>query len=149
MKVDKVDRQLEVYLINRYFSMPKLFDSLGIDYRVNANMFCPWHYNETTPAAHLYADENGYRVWCFADSKMYGAWNIYKSFIPSVNTNKLATEVFNSLSEQDQERIIHDLGTEQELDVLPYQDKLNEFKQHKINIKELLHYIADSYQDEA
>lgn len=36
-----IDIQLEKYIINRYISMPKLFDSLGIDYRINANMFCP------------------------------------------------------------------------------------------------------------
>ena len=39
--IDKVDTQLEIYIINKYFSMPKLFDELGIDYRINANMFCP------------------------------------------------------------------------------------------------------------
>ena len=39
--IKHIDLKTERYIINRYFSMPKLFDSLGIDYRINANMFCP------------------------------------------------------------------------------------------------------------
>jgi len=30
-----IDLQLERFIINKYVSMPKLFDSLGIDYRIN------------------------------------------------------------------------------------------------------------------
>lgn len=41
MNLDKLDLQTERYIINRFISIPKLFDSLGIDYRINANMFCP------------------------------------------------------------------------------------------------------------
>ena len=37
----QLDLRTEIYIINRFISMPKLFDYLDIDYRVNANMFCP------------------------------------------------------------------------------------------------------------
>lgn len=40
-QLNNLDLKTERYIINRFVSMPKLFDSLGIDYRVNANMFCP------------------------------------------------------------------------------------------------------------
>lgn len=40
-KLNNLDLKTERYIINRFVSMPKLFDSLGIDYRINANMFCP------------------------------------------------------------------------------------------------------------
>ena len=39
--MEHMDLLTERYIINRFVSMPKLFDSLGIDYRINANMFCP------------------------------------------------------------------------------------------------------------
>lgn len=29
------------YIINKYIRMDKLMDMLNIEYRVNANMFCP------------------------------------------------------------------------------------------------------------
>lgn len=37
----EIDIQAERFIINRFVSMPKLFDSLGIDYRLTGNMFCP------------------------------------------------------------------------------------------------------------
>lgn len=39
--MEHINLPLEKYLINRFISMPKLFDSLGIDYRINGNMLCP------------------------------------------------------------------------------------------------------------
>ena len=144
-----LDKKSEIYLINRYFSMPKLFDSLGIEYRVNANMFCPFHQNENTPSAHLYSDENGYRLWCFSENRMYGAWNIYKEFIPNINTNKLALQLFNALPEEKQKEILLNIDDEQELEVLPYKDSLEKFKKKEITITELLQIIADSYKNEA
>lgn len=39
--IKQIDLQTEKYIINKFISMPKLFDSLGIDYRINGNMLCP------------------------------------------------------------------------------------------------------------
>lgn len=149
MKYTTIDKKSERYLINRYFSMPKLFDSLGIEYRINSNMLCPFHQNENTPAAHLYSDEDGYRLWCFSENRMYGAWDIYKEFIPDINTNKLALQLLNALPEERQKEILSDIDNEQELEVLPYKDSLEKFKKREITITELLQKIADSYQNDA
>ena len=109
----------------------------------------PFHANENTPASHLYFDETGYRLWCFSENRMYGAWNVYKTFLPNIDTNKLATMIFNKLSTEDQKRLLEDLNTEQEPEILPYQQALKDFKRSKINITELLHIIQESYIDEA
>lgn len=147
--MNKLDIKLEKYIINRYISMPKLFDSLGIDYRINANMFCPFHHNENTPSAHLYADNNGYRLWCFSEYKMYGAWNIYKTYLPKINTNKLAQEIFNKMTLEQQKKLLNDIGIEEDLNEIPYKQALINFKSNKINILELLAEISNSYVDEA
>ena len=149
MIIDKIDIQMERYLINRFVSMPKLFDSLDIDYRIDGNMYCPFHHNENTPSAHLYSDDTGYRLWCFSESRMYGAWNVYKTYIPQIDTTKLAIMIFNRFPEPMQKKLLNDLGTEQELDSLPYKESLKDFKRHKINITELLQIISDSYKNEA
>lgn len=108
-----------------------------------------FHDNENTPSAHLYHDENGYRLWCFSENKMYGAWNIYKEFLPNINTNKLALQLFNSLSESNQKEILNNIDNEQELESLPYKKDLEDFKFRKINIEQLLKKIADSYKNDA
>ena len=149
MILNKIDLPLEKYLINRFISMPKLFDSLGIDYRINSNIYCPFHANDKSPAAHLYADEHGYRVWCFSENKMYGSWDVYKTYMPQINTNKLALMIFNRLNENDQKIILDSLNNEQEIESLPYNNDLIRFKRKEINITQLLQIIADSHIDEA
>ena len=79
---------------------------------------------------------------------MYGAWNVYKAFMSNIDTNKLALMILNKLSVEDQKKIFNELGAEQELKILPYQNQLQEFKQHKINISQLLQSIADSFINE-
>lgn len=148
MELKDINITLERYIINKYISIPKLFDSLGIDYRIDGNMLCPFHQNTNTPAAHLYRDENGYRLWCFAESRMYGAWNVYKVYLPQIDTKKLALLIYNRMSENDQKVILNDLGTEKELDFLPYQKELDKFKRREITISDLLTSISDSYIDE-
>ena len=147
--MNQLDLLTERYIINRFVSMPRLFDSLGIDYRINGNMLCPFHDNENTPAAHLYSDESGYRLWCFSENRMYGAWNVYKTYMPNINTNRLAIEIFNKLSPNNQKKLLDELNTEQEPDLLPYNQALIDFKRSKINITELLHIISESYIDDA
>ena len=147
--MDKINLSLEIFIINKYISMPKLFDNLGIDYRINGNMFCCFHHNENSPSAHLYSDDNGYRLWCFSENKMYGAWNVYKVFMPHINTNELAKLIFNKLSSTEQKSLLSSIDSEQELDILPYKQSLINFKKHKINISTLLKSIADSYINEA
>lgn len=146
--ITNLDLQTEKYIINRYVSMPKLFDSLGIDYRINGNMFCPFHQNERTPSAHLYNDESGYRLWCFSEGRMYGAWDIYHVYYPKINTNDLAKLILNKFSEEEQKKIIDDMGIEQEEDLV-YKKELQLFKRSKITITELLKVISDSYVDKA
>lgn len=55
--LNKIDLQIERYVINKYISMPKLFDDLGISYSENTTMFCPYHDNKHTKAAKLYHDD--------------------------------------------------------------------------------------------
>ena len=107
-----------------------------------------FHLNENTPAAHLYHDDNGYRLWCFSEYKMYGSWNIYKTFLPNINTNKLALLIFNNLSPETQKQLLEDLNVEKDRNILLYNKSLLEFKEHKINITQLLHIIADSFKND-
>ncbi len=79
---------------------------------------------------------------------MYGAWNIYKEYLPNINTNQLALRLFNALPENKQKEILNNVDNEQELESLPYEKDLADFKSRKINIEQLLQKIADSYQND-
>lgn len=146
--IDKIDITMERYIINKYISMTKLFDELKIDYRTDSNFYCPFHENYNTPSARLYNDKDGTCLWCYSEGRMYKPFNVYKTFYRQIDTNKLALMILNNLPEQIRDNELQRLDlNEVELEDLPYKDSLLEFKQHKINIKELLNRIANSYND--
>lgn len=141
--VEDLDIQSEKYIINTYVSMMKLFDRLHIDYRLNGNMFCPFHENTRTMAAHLYLEEDGSQlVWCFSEHKMYGSWDVYKKFLPDVDTNKLALLILNSFSESKQNEILKNVGNEQDFKEIPFKKSLVDFKKSKISYQDLLKDIV-------
>jgi len=145
----KLDLQIERYIINKYISIPKLMDFLGLEYRVGGNIFCPFHENHKTPAAHLYADDNGYRIWCFYEGRMFGSWNLYKTYLPKINTNELAKEIFNKLPSDKQKQLLDSLGVESNDNNILYIEALKKFRSHKINYRDLVSEISDCYIDEA
>lgn len=141
-----MDKKTERYIINRFVSIPKLLDSIGKEYRTDGNFYCIFHHNTNTPSAHLYIDEYGSRIWCFSEHRMYGAWDIYKTFIPKVSTSKLAELIYSRLSEEDKKALLKNLDMEEaDLDGLPYQSSLNDFKHSKISFSELLNLISNTY----
>ena len=145
----KLDLQIERYIINKYISIPKLMDFLGLEYRVGGNIFCPFHENHKTPAAHLYADDNDYRIWCFYEGRMFGSWNLYKTYLPKINTNELAKEIFNKLPSDKQKQLLDSLGVESSDNNILYIEALKKFRSHKIDYKDLVSEISDCYIDEA
>ena len=141
LNLNKIDTQIEKYVINKFISMPKLFDKLDIDYDENSTMFCPFHRNVHTKAAKLYNDTNGWSLWCFSEQRMFGAYDIYKEFLPKVNTHNLAIILLKRLSPAEQEQIIRESGDILELQDLPFQVSLNNFKEHNIKYRDLINNI--------
>ena len=75
-----IDKKLIYYIVNHYIDMRQLLRKLNIEVKPNNSMFCPFHSNENTPAAHLYKEEdNSYRIWCYAEDRMYSNVDIYKN----------------------------------------------------------------------
>lgn len=141
LDLNKIDIQIERYVINKFMSMPKLFDKLDIDYDENTTMFCPFHKNTHTKAAKLYNDVNGWSLWCFSEQKMFGAYDIYKEFLPKVDTHKLAVMLLKRLPPNEQEQIIKESGDILELQELPFQSSLTKFKEHNIKYRDLINQI--------
>lgn len=141
MDLEKIDIQVERYVINKYMSMPKLFDDLGIDYNERTTMYCPFHRNIHTKAAKLYHDEVGWMLWCFSEQRMFGCYDVYKEFYPKVDTHKLAIFILRKLPEKEREKIIKEAGDILELQDLPFQEALIKFKRHTIKYSDLLNQI--------
>ena len=108
-----------------------------------------FHENERTPAAKLYKNNEGYRLWCFSEGKMYGAWDIYKNYIPEINTNRLALMILNRLPEDKQRGVLESIGVEfDSTQEIGYIEALKEFKKGHINMVQLKKFIASSFIDD-
>lgn len=140
MDENKIDVALERKIINHYILMTDLFDKLGIEYSEHSNMFCPFHDNTVSPAAHYHTDSN--LLWCYSEQRMYGSWNVLKIFYSDVDTNKLAIGIAKKFG---LEKIEKELG-ELELDnSIPFLKELELFKNNKIDYKTLCEKISEYY----
>lgn len=142
MNNEITDKKLINYIINHYIDMRKLLHKLGIDVKSNNSMFCPFHINQNTPAAHLYKEEDGsYRIWCYSEDRMFGNVDLYRNFLPEIKLEDLANLLFNNLSDKEKEKIYDNVNRQYELPELPYNNLLEDFKNNKITYKALLQGI--------
>ena len=143
--LNHLDYSAQRFIINKFIRMDKLMDMLHIDYRVNANSFCPFHQNDNTPSAHFYDDSN--LMWCFSEQKMYGSYDLYKVYT-QINTEALALKILSKFPEEQQKQILMESQEEVEPEKLPFERSLEKFHKHSITIKELLKDISDRLEEE-
>lgn len=72
---------------------------------------------------------------------MFGAYDVYKEYLPKINTHELAVMILKRLPKEEQEQIIRESGDILELQELPFQQDLIEFKLHNIKYSDLLNQI--------
>ena len=126
------------YIINHYIDTRKLLKSLGISVRANNAMFCPFHDNTETPAAHLYKEQDGsHTIYCYAEDHLYHNTDLYKYYMPNINFTDLATLLYNNLPEEEKLKIADNINKPYELPEIPYATALQDFAQRKITYKDL------------
>ena len=140
--MEELTPQLEKFLINYHANMPALMGKFGLMNRTNGNCFCPFHENKNTPAAHLYHDELGWCLWCFAEHRLYTPYDLYKQY-SDLNTKDIANAIWNSLSAVQRDKLIQLSGTERDIKELPFKKELNDFRKHKLNYNNLLDTLLE------
>lgn len=141
MEENEIDINLERKIINYYIKMTDLFDKLNIDYSEHSNMYCPFHDNTVSPAAHYHTDSN--LLWCYSEQRMYGSWDVLKQFYPEMNINKIAVGIAKKLGKSEIEKTLGELELD---DNIPYEKALQQFKENKIDYKTLCEEIAKCYE---
>lgn len=136
------DKKLIYYIINHYIDMRKLLRKLHIEVRANNSMFCPFHDNTNTPAAHLYKEEDGsYTIYCYSEDKLFSNVDLYKNFLPDIDLEELANLLYKNLSSVEREKIFDNINHPYEPPELPFNNLLVEFKANRINFPTLLQGI--------
>lgn len=134
-----MDRQTERFIINNFMNMKALLNYVGVDVAPNDTMFCPFHPNTNTKAAHYYPDdEHGPCIFCYAEHRLYTNYDIYKILIPDVNTTELAQALYDRLSQDQKDWVESNVNSERELPEVPYIESLRKFKKGEIDYQQLL-----------
>lgn len=133
MNEELFKRKVIKYTIN----LPQLLKEMGIEVQHNGLMFCPMHDNYNTPAAKLFKDKDGYAFYCFAEGRMYDAYDVYK-YALNASTNILFHNIWTNLPDDVRQNITDLFGeysVEVKVDDLEF---YQEFKENKITYQELL-----------
>ena len=131
------------YIVNHYIDTKQLLKSLHINVRANNAMFCPFHDNTDTPAAHLYKEEDGsYKIYCYSEDRVYSNADLYKNYLPEIDLLDLATLLYANLPEEEKAKMSDKINKPYELPVLPFVSALQDFVQKRITFKELLYQIT-------
>lgn len=133
-----MDKKTERALINRYINMRDLMEADGHYIAPNGTLFCPFHQNQNTKAAHYYSDDGGGCVFCFAEYKQYSSYDYYTILKQEIDVHALAELLWSKLPKAEQDAFITNLGVQQEYQELPFLDSLKQFKEGKINYHQLM-----------
>lgn len=133
-----MEKKLVKAIINRYINLRELMESDGNYVAPNGTMFCPFHSNSNTKAAHYYDDEGGGCVFCFAEYRQYTAYDYYTILKQDIDVNALAELIWSKLPKSEQDAFITNLGVQEQLAELPYLPALQQFKEGKINYHQLM-----------
>lgn len=137
-----MEKKMVRAIINKYMDFRKLLESDGYYIAPNGTMFCPFHENTHTKAAHYYDNVDGSgQIFCFAEYKQYDPYDFYTILHPDINVSDLAELIWSRLSKSEQDNFIADLGVREQLAELPYLDELKRFKEGEIDYKALMGYI--------
>lgn len=139
------DKKLIYYIINHYIDTRKLLRKLGIDVRANNSMFCPFHDNTNTPAAHLYKEQDGsHTIYCYSEDRLFHNTDLYKTYLPEINLQELANLLYNNLSADERLKVTDNVNVEFELEELPFNSYMVAFRHGKITYQDLLNGINET-----
>ena len=87
--------------------------SVGVDIPSReGSIFCPFHENVDTPAAKLFRDPEGDRIWCFQESKMYRPFDVFYKKLTKDDPNVIFRRIWAQLNETQRENIINTAGVQ-------------------------------------
>lgn len=102
-------------VIDRLISFEDLLQSKyslqsGLSVSGSGSCFCPFHENTDTRAAKLYKDDDGERIFCFAENKMYRPHDLIARGLVEIDQTALFTLIWKSLNVADRDDIISKSG---------------------------------------
>ncbi|MFW6130906.1 MAG: hypothetical protein ACOC56_06945 [Atribacterota bacterium] len=148
--MEEFDKDFMYFVINKKISFPLILKKAGYEgYDYRGNVYCPFHDNTDTPAAKLYKDDDGDKLWCWGECRrMYNPADVLKRGMIDIRLTKVFYRIWKKLSENEKEYLRNKFGQPQE-DYFSDEFKskiemLEAFKNKEIDYKEYLSIVVDA-----
>ena len=145
-------------LVNEQVSLEQVLKKVNpsAHYQNRKPCFCPFHDNTNTPAAVFYDDDDGQKIWCYAEQRMYTASDAIE-ILSGMNVYEVGSEIWESMSELEQEQWLQEHN---DIDALSRAFSINkvidkdeeltriidDFKMGRKGINELLKKYSELYK---
>lgn len=117
-------------------------------YTPNRTCYCPFHDNVESPAAAIYDDDNGERLFCFSERKMYSSADALE-ILMNLDVYEIGLQLWQTMSPIEKTEWLSSHGNVSYTDVfkadkpqaagnLELEVQIQKFKNRKISISELL-----------
>lgn len=136
-----MQRTLVRAVINKYINLRQMLEKEGYYIAPNGTMFCPYHANEHTKAAHFYENDGGGQIFCFAEYRQFTPYDHFKILHPDIDLEQLAQSIFDRLTPEQQEYIQQTVNLSDVEKELPYLQALEVFKNRECNYEQLMQSI--------
>lgn len=116
----------------------------GLGVTGSGSCFCPFHENTDTRAAKLYQDDDGERIFCFAENKMYRPHDLIARGLVEIDQTALFTLIWKSLNVEDRDDIISKSGIQVKAFDLHDFSVLHEgYRKGELSLKDIVFAMLD------
>lgn len=151
-KIEKEDGDFEeefkYYVIDRVISFPLILKKAGYEgYNYVGNVYCPFHDNTKTPAAKMYKDDEGDKLYCYGECRrLYTPSDVIKKGLLDIRLSGLFYNVWKKLNDNQKSKIKEDYGKPKQYlseEFNEIVDKMEDFKLGKIGYEEYLNLVLE------
>ena len=139
------------YVINKVIPLPVILEKAGFEdgYNYTGNVYCPFHDNTDTPAAKIFQDEDGDRLFCFTERRIYKSSDVIEEGLLKVKLAKIFNRLWKQLSEDRKENLREQYGqpksylTDEFKEII---EDMEDFKRGKIDFEDYLGLVLDAME---
>lgn len=145
------DKNFMYFTVDRVIPFPIILEKAGFEnYQYDMNVYCPFHPNDDTPAAKIFNDTDGDRLYCWAEREMYRPSDVIKEDLMKIRIQKVFHNIWNKLSESEKDRLKEEYGQPQEFFTEEFEEvieKMESFKRGDIDLNGYLKLMLEAVDE--
>lgn len=137
---ENIDPKIMYKVIDTFVPFPLILKKAGVYGVAYSSIYCPFHDDHNHKSAKLFKDDDGDKIFCFAEHKMYRPSDVFKKEMLSEDPRIIYANIVKQLTPEQLEQVLQGATSTQ---IIPEAwtaniDQINKFRSHSISYKDLL-----------